>query len=377
MTATRWRTAARWSLLPVTLLTALPGTGRAERWVLRAGVTREYPQTTGPDGYGNHGKFDGTNAAELDRADRRYANWDQAPGLVVELARKRAASWTAPGPLPLSLALEPYARLTLVDTEFNETQRDWVYLTQTFGGRAIAPFPGLPWLALHAGAGAGGGHVARRTTALWEAEYGLEAGPLRGTWARQFLEGGREVRQLYLTFEFSVGEEVSREPFTRGWSLGAFSRITQHPSRRVKSIHQTGAGLTRHLSEEDGRCLAVELEVSTGPVESRIRRPLNEEVEHNYRTQDEMFWALYFGERRPLGSRPGLFLEFRAGLEVFYQDDDRVNPDRETGWFPGAKVKAGLWKQRNRLTAYGVNAVVGVDTFGFAFGAELAIATWL
>jgi hypothetical protein len=55
--------------------------------VLRAGATREHPVTTGPLGYGNHGSYDGTNGPELDRADRRHANWESAPGLVAELAR--------------------------------------------------------------------------------------------------------------------------------------------------------------------------------------------------------------------------------------------------------------------------------------------------
>jgi hypothetical protein len=265
-----------------------------------------------------------------------------------------------------------------VDTEFNETQRDWWYLTHVFGGRAVVSVSQLPWLALHAGAGAGLGDVAKREAAVGEAEYGLEVGPVRVTRARQFLDGGRQVRQLYATYEFPLGGAPLREPLTPDWTLAAFTRFTNHPGRRVKTIHQTGPSLTRRFgTPEDRRRLAVELEVSIAPVESRIRRPLREDVEHNDRTQDEVFWALYLGQTRRVPTLPGLFLEFRAGLEAFYQDDSRVNAGEETGWFPGAKVKAGLWGQHNHLVSYGVNAVAGIDTFGLDYGVELAVATRL
>lgn len=334
--------------------------------------------TSGPLGYGNHGSYDGSNGEELDRADRRHANWDQAPGLAVELTREPSVLWTAPYPLPLTLAAEPYTRLTLVDTEFNETQRDWWYLTQTVGGRAVMALRGLPWLSAYAGLGGGGGHVARELVGLWEVEYGVQLGPLRGSRARQFLEGGRRVEQLYLTYAFPLGTAARAAAPSGDWSVSAFTRLTGHPGRRVKPIHQNGAALTRRLgAREDLRGGLVELEVSTGAVESETKKPLREGVEHNYRTQDEVFWALYLGESRRLTALPGASLEFRAGFEVFYEDDHRVHGGEDTGWFTGVKVKLGLWQQENTAVSYGLNLVGGLDTFGFDYGLEVAIANWL
>ncbi len=350
----------------------------ADLWVLRAGLARERPITTDPEGYGNHGRYDGTNGGELDRADRRHANWDRAPGLVVELARERAAAWRGPGFLPLTLALEPFARLTLVDTEFNQTQHDWRYLTLVAGPRVTLSFSRVPWVALHGGVAAGAGSVAREAAGLWEAEYGLEVGPFRVTGARQFLEGGRQVEQLYFTQEFELGGPSHEEPFTADWAMGVFTRFTRHPSRRVKGIHQTGVQLTRYFGPGEHACrLAFEAEASIAPVESEVRRPLNENVEHNYRTQDEVFWAFYFGQDRCLSALPGYSLNVRAGIEAFYEDDPRVNGGRETGWFVGGKLKAGLWRRHNTLVSYGVVGVLGVDPFGTDYGVELAIATRL
>ncbi|GAB6064230.1 hypothetical protein JCM30394_29620 [Deferrisoma palaeochoriense] len=109
-------------------------------WTLRAGVVREVPRTRGPDGYGNHGKFDGTNAAELNAQDRANANWDQATGLSAELVRE--TRWRLP--LGLHLGWDAYLQGVFVDTEFNETQEDWVYATATGGGCA-SPSGGAPW----------------------------------------------------------------------------------------------------------------------------------------------------------------------------------------------------------------------------------------
>lgn len=161
--------------LMVVLVTPHPG--HAAEWILRAGLTRERPMTTGSLGYGNHGAYDGSNGEALDRRDRRHANWDQAPGLVVELTREASAAWTAPRPVPFTLAAEPYTRLTLVDTEFNETQRDWWYLTQTIGGRAVMAFRGLPWLAVHAGIGVGGGTWPARRWGCGKPSTGSNWGP--------------------------------------------------------------------------------------------------------------------------------------------------------------------------------------------------------
>ncbi|MBI5017848.1 MAG: hypothetical protein HZB55_20440 [Deltaproteobacteria bacterium] len=220
--------------------------------------------------------------------------------------------------------------------------------------------------------------MAREFTALAEYELGLGLGPFRLTRAPQLLEGGREVNHLYATYAFDVGETAAAGALTEPWSFSAFTRLTRHKWRAVKSIRQTGAALSYFFGQaDDAARFVVEAEASLAPVESLRNRPLSDDVEHNNRTQDELFWTLYFGQRRCVTSAPGLFVDVRAGVEAFYENDERVHPAWETGWFFGVKWKLGLWRRGNRLVGYGFNLVGGQDTFGFNYGAEAAVSTRL
>ncbi|WP_459942599.1 hypothetical protein [Deferrisoma palaeochoriense] len=226
-------------------------------------------------------------------------------------------------------------------------------------------------LEVQGGGGIGAGRVAERWAGLWARGVGLGLGPLRVSREVQALEGGREVELTHISWTFPLGDPEATPLLGDPWRVGVFTRWSRHPGRAVDTYHQTGISLSRFFGDPgQPRRLVLEVEVSEAPVESTRRRPLRDGVDHNFRTQDEVFWGVYSGERRRWGPTA---LDFRAGVEAFYEDDDRVNAGRETGWFVGAAGKLTAWYRSPGGTAYGAGIAVGVDPLGVRWGPHLAV----
>jgi hypothetical protein len=342
-------------------------------WKVTGGMAEQHPRTTGPLGHGNHGLHGTAPDPVLNQWDRRDANWDGAPGGFLELNLEDVHSQRLLGLKPLRFSLGAYGRVTRVDSEYNETQQDWTFWTGTLGLRGKLYLRGFEYLKAFGGVGAGAGHIAERTTWLSEYEFGIEWGPLAVSKAVQFLEDGNKVDHGYVGLRFDLGDRTADEPRTP-LSYSFVTRLAKHPGRKVKPIHQSGFLLGYALRESANETYSLELELLRAPVESLHRRPLNESVGHNYRTRVERFWALYLAWRR---SVPGVvdFVDLALGGEAYFEQDGRVNPGLETGWFFGQKTKLGLGFGKREKTRFALRAIGGADTFGINYGAEATMTS--
>ena len=97
----------------------------------------------------------------MNRTDRKNANWDGAPGFFLNAENLSRKSWI-PG-VDLNLGL--YTKIVVVDTEYNETQENWIFVTGSGGIRMVG---GLPWLKVFSGIGGGSGYAAERLVFLSE-----------------------------------------------------------------------------------------------------------------------------------------------------------------------------------------------------------------
>lgn len=345
------------------LILLLPGPLWAGEFSLAAGVMpRSIPRTTGNYGYGNHGLYGTRPSRELNSYDRRHANWDAAPGLFLE---------SETGVLRTIGRVKPalYGRAMLVDTEYNETQANWTYLSGVAGLRIkLELFRGG---TAFAGLGAGLAHAANRGGRVVEYEYGLGLGPLRIFNVHQSLWWGRELRHdLAVGLEFPLGGEEAPES---GYYYGFSGRVCEYPGRKVKNINKGGFLFGKEFPGGSGGPVFVELEAMLAPVESNISQPLSGTATWNYRTQDEIFWGAYLGRAFPFKT---FFSELRMalGAELYHQDDGRVNPKEECGWFGGARMKISGTLPLGGGISLRPGLLGGYGSFGADYGVELGLS---
>lgn len=337
-------------------------------WRIWSGtIGRVQPRTKGADGYGNHGKYGSDSVENLNKTDRENANWDGAPGFFLGAENLSRKSWI-PG---VNLDLGLYTKMVIVDTEYNETQENWMSVTGSGGVRVVGGW--LPWLKVFGGIGGGSGYVAERAVFLSEYDYGVEVGSFRFSKGVQILDGGRVLdHNSNISIGFDIGTRDNTKEIYTPLFYGFTARLVKHPGREVKTIHQNGFNLGYNILTKENRAVFLEGEITWAAVESKIERPLNETIPHNYRTMDEFFSGLYLGVDMKMNTIID-HLRLSIGGETYCENDRRVNPGNETGCFLGGKAKGGVGVSVNEKTSVMFSLVGGLDVFGPNYGIEFSL----